>query len=379
MGLAKRKVCIIGGGVGGLTLALSLQQRGIPCRAFEKYDHFQHHRTGFLIWSYAIKILQELDVSVHEFGAPLEFFEVFGRKAQPISRMPIGAVSREHGAESYEMNRRSLMQAMSEMVGDDLQAGKSCVAVDSSDSGAQVTFEDGSVYEADVVIGCDGAHSVVRKWVQPAAQLNVFNAGGWIGVMDQHPAALKPNCHMDFWEPSIKAGVADIGNGQARWYVGMNGRVPDKSSPIKTQILDAVPVLPDVLQQCLDATPESEMVEVVGADLPPLDPWFKGRVLMLGDAAHATSPYAGMGACSAIADADCLAKLFSETDDWSHVFQAFQDERKPAADAIVKDSRKSLNLSTGRSLLKNWIRDWGLEHIPEKQMHQVVEDMVTGQ
>ena len=118
---------------------------------------------------------------------------------------------------------------------------------------------------------------------------------------------------------------------------------------------------------------------MVGADLPPLDPWFKGRVLMLGDAAHATSPYAGMGACSAIADADCLAKLFSETDDWSHVFQAFQDERKPAADAIVKDSRKSLNLSTGRSLLKNWIRDWGLEHIPEKQMHQVVEDMVTGQ
>ncbi|MCP4461796.1 MAG: NAD(P)-binding protein, partial [Planctomycetaceae bacterium] len=62
MGLAERKVCIIGGGVGGLTLALSLQQRGIPCRVFEKYDHFQHHRTGFLIWSYAIKILQTLDV-----------------------------------------------------------------------------------------------------------------------------------------------------------------------------------------------------------------------------------------------------------------------------------------------------------------------------
>ena len=374
----EKNVCIIGGGIGGLTLALSLQKHGVACRVFEKYDHFQHHRTGFLIWSYAIKILNSLDVPVDRVGAPLEFFEVFGRHAQHVTRMPIGTVSREHGADSYEINRRKLVQQMSAMVGSDLVAGKSCVAVESKDQSAIVEFADGSQFEADVVIGCDGANSVIRKWVQPTAELNFFEAGGWIGVMDQHPPALKPNCHMDFWEPSIKAGVADIGNGQARWYVGMNGQLPDKSRPKKPQILAAVPVLPEVLQQCLDATSESEMVEVMAADLPPLDPWFKGRVLMLGDAAHATSPYAGMGACSAIADADCLAELISASEDWQEIFESFQRARKPAADTIVKDSRKSLDLSTGRSRLKNWFRDWGLEHIPDKKMHQIVEEMVTG-
>lgn len=375
---AGKNVCIIGGGIGGLTLALSLKKQGVNCRVFEKYDHFQHHRTGFLIWSYAIKILQSLDVPVDQVGAPLEYFEVFGRHAQAVTRMPIGTVSREHGADSYEINRRKLVQQMSEMVGVDLVPGKCCVAVESNDQSAVVTFEDGSQFESDVVIGCDGANSVIRKWVQPEAELNLFNAGGWIGVIEQHPPDLKPNCHMDFWEPSIKAGVADIGQGQARWYVGMNGQLPDRARPKKPQIEAAVPVLPKVLQHCLEATPENEMVEVIGADLPPLDPWFKGRILMLGDAAHATSPYAGMGACSAIADADCLAGLMAEGDEWSRVFQAFQDARKPAADAIVRDSRKSLDLSTGRSRLKNWFRDWGLEHIPEKKMHDIVTGMVTG-
>lgn len=374
-----KNVCIIGGGIGGLTLALSLQKKGVKCRVFEKYDHFQHHRTGFLIWSYAIKILQELDVPVAEIGAPLEYFEIFGRRGQPVTRMPIGIVSRDHGADSYEINRRKLVEQMSQMVGADLVAGKCCVTVQSDDGAASVTFDDGSQFEADIVIGCDGANSVIRNWVQPTAELNVFNAGGWIGVMDHHPPGLKPNCHMDFWEPSIKAGVADIGHGQARWYVGMNGHLPDRSRPKKPQIEAAVPVLPEVLQHCLDATPENEMVEVIGADLPPLDPWFKKRVLMLGDAAHATSPYAGMGACSAIADAACLANLISDLDDWQKICEAFQEARKPAADAIVKDSRKSLNLSTGRSLLKNWFRDWSLEHIPENKMHEIVAGMVTGQ
>ncbi|MDG2012660.1 MAG: FAD-dependent monooxygenase, partial [Pirellulaceae bacterium] len=244
MGLAKRKIGIVGGGVGGLTFALALRKRGVPCRVFEKYDHFQHHRTGFLIWSYAIKILQALDVAVEEAGAPLEYFEIFGRKGQPVTRMPIGAVSREHGADSYEMNRRLLIQIMSEMVGEDLQPGKPCVAVESNESVARISFADGSFYDADVVIGCDGANSVVRKWVQPDARLNVFNAGGWIGVLDQHPAALKANCHMDYWEPALKAGVADIGNGQARWYVGMNGKMPNQDRSKKTQVLEAIPFLP---------------------------------------------------------------------------------------------------------------------------------------
>ena len=92
-----KKVVIIGGGMGGLTLAIALKKKGITVTVHEKYDHYQSQRTGFLIWNYAIKILQELEVPIDEAGAPLEIFEVHGREGQVICEMPIGAISRENG------------------------------------------------------------------------------------------------------------------------------------------------------------------------------------------------------------------------------------------------------------------------------------------
>ena len=373
-----KRVVVIGGGIGGLTLGLALRQKGLDVKVFEKYDHFQHHLTGFLIWSYAIKVLQELDVAVDQVGTPLEVFEVHGRKGQPLTEMPIGSVSREMGADSYEINRRALIELMAEMLGSDLVPGKNCVTVESLPDRAVAHFEDGSSADGDVVIGCDGAHSTVRNFIHENVELTMLNAGGWIAVMNQHPASLKPNRHMDFWEPGIKAGVADIGNGQARWYVGMNGALPDEGRSVKEQILEAVPVLPTVLQECLDLTNEDEMVTVTGGDLLALQPWFKGRVMILGDAAHATSPYAGMGACAAIADAGHFAHLMDASSDIGCLFQRFQEDRKPITDGIIKESRASLHMSAGRSRLQNWFRDLKLQHIPDKEMHKIVADMVNG-
>ena len=106
--------------------------------------------------------------------------------------------------------------------------------------------------------------------------------------------------------------------------------------------------------------------------------WSKPGVLLIGDAAHATSPYAGMGACATIADCRCLAELTDDCTDITEMFQRFQDDRKPITDGIIKHSRDSLHMSSGRSKLKNWFRDLKMQHIPDKQMHKIVADMVNG-
>ena len=375
---AEKTVIIIGGGIGGLTLALALRQRGVEARVYEKYDHFQNHRTGFLIWSYAIKILERLGVPVSEDGAALEVMEIYGAKGQFLTSLPVGEVSRESGADSYEINRLRLISRMSQMVGEQLHMGKDCISIEMDAERAVAHFSDKSQATGDIIVGCDGAKSTVRTFIQPTAKLEMFNAGGWIAVIDQHPADLKPGYHLDFWEPSVKGGVADIGNGEARWYVGMNGRLPESGRSIKEQILDVVPVVPTILNQCLELTSEDQMVPVIGGDLLTSEHWYRERAVLLGDAAHATSPYAGMGACSAIADAFLLSELLATTEDWPAVFESFENGRKPAAESIIKESRKNLHLSTGRGILKNKIRDWKLGHIPEKAKHQIVSEMVNG-
>ena len=373
-----KKVVIIGGGIGGLTLALALKQRGIAVTVHEKYDHQQHHQTGFLIWSYAIDLLQKLEVPVHRVGTPLEVFEVHGRSGQKISEMPVGEISRSHGADSFEMNRRRLIECMSELVAEDLKFGHECVSVETRQESAVAFFADGTSDEGDVVIGCDGAHSVVRAAIHPDAELKMLDAGGWIAVIDNHPPSLQKNRHMDFWQPGCKAGVADIGNGEARWYVAFNHGLPDASLSKKQQIKQGMVNVPPAIQQCMEMTDEVQMVSTKAGDLLALEPWYQGRLLLIGDAAHATSPYAGMGACTAIADACLLAEMLDEGKGVETVFMEFQKQRKPAADAVIEDSRHGLDMSTCRSKFRNWVRDWGLSHIPDHKMKEIVDAMVTG-
>ena len=237
-----QKVAIIGGGVAGLTLALALQRHGIRVSVHEKYDHYQSQSTGFLIWSYAIKILQDLDVPVQNFGAPLEVFRMHGRKGQPVVDMPIGAVSRRNGAESYEVNRRRLSQTLAATVGNDLVLGQECVSVVNDPDHATAHFADGSCVDADVVIACDGANSALRQQMFPDVRLRMLGSGGWIAVIDVIPEGLEPGVQMDFWLPGCKAGVAQLGHGETRWYVAFNTIQPQADVAKKEQIQQQIVV-----------------------------------------------------------------------------------------------------------------------------------------
>ena len=372
-----KKVLIVGGGIAGLTLALSLKRLGIPVVVYEKYDHCQNQKTGFLIWSYAIKILQDLGVPVDEIGAPLEAFRIHGRKGRFVCEMPIGSVSRLQGANSYEVNRYRLSELLSRMVGDDLILGSECISVSSVESQAIATFADGSSDQGDILIACDGSNSVVRNFIHPGVQLRMLGSGGWISVIKQRPPLLPLNTQMEFWQPGVKAGVADLGHGETRWYVACKNYIPNAVESKKDQILSRMKPLPEVLKSCLECTDEDQMVPTQAGDLLALSPWYRDRVLMIGDAAHATSPYAGMGACSAIADAAFLADLIGSGRSIPAIFQDFQAARKPAADSVIKESRRGLDLSTCGDL-KGWVRDWMFRNMPEKKWNQIMTDMVTG-
>ena len=372
-----KKVLIIGGGIAGLTLALSLKKLGIPVVIHEKYNHYQNQKTGFLIWSYAIKILQDLGVPVDEVGAPLEAFRIHGRKGRFVCEMPIGSVSRLHGANSYEINRYRLSELLSKMVGDDLLLGSECISVSSIEGQAIATFADGSSDQGDILIACDGSNSVVRKFIHPGVQLRMLGSGGWISVINQRPPLLPLKTQMEFWQPGVKAGVGDLGHGETRWYVSFKNYIPSAVESKKDQILNRMKPLPEIIKSCLECTDEDQMVPTQAGDLLALSPWYRDRVLMIGDAAHATSPYAGMGACSAIADAALLADLIGSGRSVPAIFQDFQAVRKHAADSVIKESRRGLNLSTCGEL-KGWVRDWMFMNMPEKKLNQIMTDMVTG-
>ena len=374
-----KRVIIIGGGMAGLTLSLALKKHGIESVVYEQYDHRQRLDTGLLLWGFATNRLKDLGVDMNAVGKFLEHIEIYGAKNELVAELPVGQVSREHGTGSYEINRRRLSELMEELLGDSLNRGCRCQATHTDGQTAVAEFEDGSTVEGDLLIGCDGAHSVVRSSLYPNVELEKSNGGGWGAVLPFHPPGLKEACHLDFWQPGTKCGIADIGNGECRWYVNLRKGGPSSESHKKESALAAPKHPHPVLTEAINATDDALIWITEQTYLKPLPSWHKGRVMLVGDAAHASTSHAAMGACTAITDAFELGNMIASDKPVKEVIQTFEDERKPIADEVLKKSKSGLSMSTSNSRIWAWFRDMAFRHMPEKQAKEITEKMVLAQ
>jgi 2-polyprenyl-6-methoxyphenol hydroxylase-like FAD-dependent oxidoreductase len=158
------------------------------------------------------------------------------------------------------------------MVGDDLILGSECVSVSSVEDQAIATFADGHSDQGDVLIACDGSNSVVRTFIHPGVELRMLGSGGWISAINQRPPLLPLNTQMEFWQPGVKAGVADLGHGETRWYVAFKNYIPRATESKKDQILRRMKPLPELIQSCLEWTDEDQVVPTQAGDLLALSP-----------------------------------------------------------------------------------------------------------
>ncbi len=374
-----KRVIIVGGGMAGLTLSLTMKKRGIESVVYEQYDHQQRLDTGLLLWGFATNRLRDLGVDMDKAGRFLENIEIYGAKNECVATLPVGQVSREHGTGSYEINRRRLIELMGHLAGDSLRAGHRCVSTHTDGNTAVAVFEDGSTVEGDLLIGCDGAHSVVRKSLYPDVELEKANGGGWGAVLPFHPPGLKEACHLDFWQPGTKCGMADIGNGECRWYVNMREGGPSSESRNKESALAAPKDPHPALVEAIESTDDRLIWITDQTYLKPLPSWHKGRVMLVGDAAHASTSHAAMGACTAITDAFELGHMVASDKSAEEIMQTFEDERKPIADEVLKKSKSGLSMSASNSRIWAWFRDMAFRHMPEKQAKEIAEKMVLAQ
>jgi 2-polyprenyl-6-methoxyphenol hydroxylase-like FAD-dependent oxidoreductase len=376
------RVVIVGGGVGGLTTALALQRVGIEVEVHEKYPQLAGRATGFTLWSYAIKHLQDLGLDdPTRIGSPIEVTEIHNQNGDLIEAMPVGEVSAKLGAPSCDVNRRDLQRVAIEMLGEEVvRMGSECVDVELDGDTATAVLADGGRAEGSLVIGADGAHSVTRGKVAPDAKVNYSGFSGWGGVLDgfEHEL-LKPNRHVEIWAHGSKGGVADIGNGAVRWYVTRRGPAGHEGPVDKAQILEHIDGWYELLNAAVEAADPASIVTTEAWDMEPIDRWFDGRLVLLGDSAHLTTPFASMGACMTIDDAVNLVGHLTAASTVEDALSAFQTDRKKRDEDTVKEARKMGKLQQIHSPLVSWLRDEAFEHAPPDKMRQVAEEMAKGE
>jgi len=374
------KVIVVGGGVGGLATALGLHRAGFEVEVHERYDDFQHHATGFTLWSYSVARLGSLGLTpeaLDAVGGRVDFTEIRNQEGLLIEKMPVGEVCAKLGAPTFEIRRAGLLRALLEKLpAGTLRNGSECVAVEDEGDRAVAVFADGSHATGDLLVGADGIRSVVRHAIVGETPIRYSGYDGTSAVIPFTHPLLPPRTHVDLWGRGAKAGVAGLGQGHVRWYVT---RKAAAGTPMpKAEILEHLSGWYELARAAVEATPESEMKYASFSDIPPIRTWHRGRIVLLGDAAHATTPFAAMGANMAIEDAAQLISLLGDATTVEGALASFEESRKKRTEDIVKKGRVMSRLTQLHSGFAAWLRDQAFLHIPPDQVEKITREMASG-
>lgn len=354
-----RRALIIGAGPGGLTAAIAFQRVGIETMLFERSRELGRVGAGVGLQSNAMRALMRLGIGdqLRDAGTEMRHQEIMNDRGMPLLHLPQGEVADEFGAPSLSMVRADVQLALVDVLEDGvLHLGRDCVAVEQDPEGVTAHFADGASERGSLLIGADGARSVVRGHVYGEANVEPRYSGItiWRAVahlQGQVPADVAPMAE-DTARMYLGRGqtFAAFPIGRQRIYWGVARRAPENGSdppeglhPMLTRFLAGYP---EVTHRIVDSSPEPEIIRTPIYDRDPEKTWVKGRVVLLGDAAHLTTPFIGQGAGISMEDAVVLAKELALTNGLRDqrmldvALRSYERERVPRAASVVLTSRR---------------------------------------
>lgn len=358
-------VAILGAGIGGLTLALSLHQAGIPCKVYEAVQELKPLGVGVNLLPHAVRELSELGLlpALDAVSVRTKEAVFFTEHGQLVFNEPAGAAA-GYDWPQFSIHRGDLqtvlLAAVQERLGQDsVVCDHRCVDVAQDENGVAVSFVDAAGrprenIQAALAIACDGIHSVVRKKFYPnegAPRYSGVNM--WRGVTRWQPILSGASMIRAGWLSIGKMVIYPIRNaidGQGRqlvnWVAELESEQPAQRDWSRAgRLEDFLPVFENWKFDWLDVPAliraADSILEYPMVDQDPLPRWTHGRITLLGDAAHPMVPRGSNGAGQAIIDARCLAGWLKREGVSPQALESYDKERVPATTNVVLTNRKT--------------------------------------
>jgi 2-polyprenyl-6-methoxyphenol hydroxylase-like FAD-dependent oxidoreductase len=335
------KALVIGGGIGGLTAALALRRRGIDAEVYEAAPALQPVGKGIWVPTNAMQVLDRLGLAgaVREAGCGLERIEVRTVEGLVLMAVDVREFAARYGHLTVSIHRADLVHALAgALPAEALHLGKRLVDFAASADGVSARFEDGSEARGDVLIGADGIHSAVRERLFGPVPLRYSGQTCYRGVAALAlPADLAQTC-LEVWGGAARFGFSAVGPGQVYWFAPVRAPAnsPQRTGPaLSEELAERYARFPAPIPAIVRNTPPDEIVRTDLYDIRPLARWWRGRVALLGDAAHAMTPNLGQGGAQAIEDAYALAGQLAGRPP-EPAFAEYQRVRKPKADRVAR-------------------------------------------
>ncbi|WP_074407893.1 FAD-dependent monooxygenase [Aquimarina megaterium] len=330
---------IIGAGIGGLTTAIALQQKGIRTRIFEQAEHIKPVGAGIILANNAMQVYEKLGLRkvIEEHGNYISAMNITKANLNPISKIDLSFFEKKHKVKNIAIHRGTLQQILiNELKSNDVNLNYRLKKIKPNDNGYLLTFENGKQIESATLIGADGLKSVVRQHLFPDTIIRNAKQICWRGVTDFKLPNTYKNELNEAWGKTDRFGFVKIAEHKVYWYA-LKSFKNDKNEFSVHDIEKYFDKYNSVIKSIISSTKKEEINTAEISDLKPTNFWYKEKVCLIGDAAHAMTPNMGQGACQAIEDAyilsECLHKY--EVD---QAFATFQKLRLPKAHQVVKAS-----------------------------------------
>ena len=363
-----RTALIVGGGIAGPAAAMALQKAGIEPVIYEARPAGERATGVFLTLGSngidALRVLGADEAVARGFSTPT--ITLRGATGKHLGATRTGG-SLPDGTSSQTLRRADLYEALHEQAesrGIRIERGRRLVNAEEIDGGVRAVFADGSEAVGDVLIGCDGVHSTVRRVIDATAPApsyaGLLNSGGYARGVD---VAADPGCYEMIFGKRAFFGYAVAPDGDVWWFANVPRR--DQPAHGELEMVSGEDWRRRLLElYAEDAGPAAALVRATSEltapspvhTIPHLPTWHRERMIVIGDAAHAPSPSSGQGASLSIEDAVVLAQCLRDASHPQAAFAGFVAARRPRVERIIRWAAR-VNSSKAAGPVARTVRD----------------------
>ena len=331
------KTTIVGGGITGLTTAIALKKLGIETKVYEKTPQLGETGAGIMLQPNAMKVLNHIGIgeAICDVGKSIDQFEIADQQLKPYRQLKTNFDT----TKIIAIHRARLHKVLYDALPSDVVSlNQEYLSHQQNENLVSVEFSNAKV-ETQILLGADGIHSNLAK--------QLFNAKSrysgqtcWRGIAHMSLPADLANRGKECWGENIRFGFVSISDTEVYWFAVAMAPEHQKDEPAerKAMLMEKYKNFHPLIHEIIQNTDETKMIRNDISDLERLNCWYKDSICLLGDAAHATTPNMGQGACQGIEDAYYISRALSSNDNLKAAFLQFEQERRKKVDHVVNNS-----------------------------------------
>lgn len=369
------EIAIIGAGMGGLTTGIALKKFGHRVTIYEQTEHILPVGAAISLWSNGVKCLNYLGLThqVARLGGQMDHLAyVDGLTGDVMTQFSLYPLIEEVGQRPYPVSRAELQNMLMDEFGrQDIKLGKKMLSLAEHNDMVTVRFADGTEIQTELLVGADGTHSLTRAYVL-GDQVERRYAGyvNWNGLVEISSDLAPADQWTTFVGEGKRASLMPVSDN--RFYFFFDVPLPvgleNDRNQYKKKLKEYFQNWCAPVQSLIDAMNEQQTNRVEIHDIEPFTDFYKGRVVIVGDAAHSTTPDIGQGGCQAMEDAIYLARALQiNTLGLQDSLRRYQNKRNERTGEMVLRARKRCDVTHMKD--ESVTREWYAELRKEQGNH----------